>query len=108
MTTITASTKLLNPFSISLKKPPYMEVNTLPCYQIGEFRVYKYFKDYYIHTFKNIVISERGGINKELLNNLHSDTMPEGESNSYFNYTRAKEAMLQGIEEAKKLNFTIK
>lgn len=108
MTTTAASTTLLNPFSISLNKPPYMEVNTLPCYEIGEFKVYKRSNDYYIHTFKNIVIGERCGINKELLNNLHTDTIPEGKSNSYFNYHRAKEAMLQGIEEAKKLNFPIK
>lgn len=104
-----ATTRLLNPFSISLGKHPYMEIlTTLPCYQIGEFKVYKRYNDYYIHTFKNIVIAERCGINKELLKNLHLDTMPEGKSNSYFNYTRAKEAMFRGIEEAKKLNFTIK
>jgi len=106
----TQKIKLLNPFSISLEKNPFMEISSTPVYSLGDFRVYKYSKDHYVHTFKNIVIAERVGINKEMISNLHTDTRPPeaSEARMYFDYERSKETMLEGIEHAKKLNFTIK
>lgn len=97
---------LLNPFSVSLKKHPFMEVNNL-IYQNGEYKIYRYAPNHYVHTFKNIVITERGKANKELINNLVTDTKPTGEAALYHDYERPKGAILEGIEAAKNLNFQI-
>ena len=100
--------QLLNPFSVSLKKPPFMDINTEPVYKNGDYRIYKLYDKHFVHTFKNIVICERGAANKELINNIVNDTKPTGEADYYFLYERPKQAILEGIEAAKNLNFTIK
>lgn len=99
--------QLLNPFSISLEKPPFMEVKSNPVFAQGDYKVYKYYDRHYIHTYKNIVIGERCAVNKDLINNLVNDTQPENETQLYFDYQRGKWAKEQGIEAAKKLNFKI-
>lgn len=100
-------TKLLNPFSVSLKKSPFMEVVTGPIYTNGDFKIYKYFDGYFIHTFKNIVIGERCGANKEMIDSLATNTKPTGKAKRYFDYERAKAAMIEGLEAAKGLNFKV-
>jgi hypothetical protein len=100
-------TKLLNPFSVSLKKFPFMEMRSEPIYTNGDFKIYKYYDHHFVYTFKNIVIGERGGINKEIINNLATDTKPEGEAKQYFEYDRAKAAIIEGLEAAKGLNFQV-
>lgn len=100
-------TTLLNPFSLSLKKPPFMEVHSEPVYTKGDFRIYVYCGKHYVHTFKNIVIAERGAKNIDLLNNVQKDIKPKGEAALYHDYERPKAAMLDGIKAAKKLKFTI-
>lgn len=101
------STQLLNPFSISLDKNSFMTVEAKPIFINGDFRIYKYCDKYFIHTFKNIVIAERCAPNKVMLSNIKDKIKPVG-SEKFHEYERPIEAMLQGIEEAKKLNFTIK
>ena len=98
---------LLNPFSVSLKKYPFMEVNKL-IYKRGDYSIYKYADKHFVHTFKNIVIGERVAANKELINNLLNDIKPIGEGILYHDYNRPKRAILKGIKAAKKLNFKIK
>lgn len=103
-----AQVQLLNPFSISLDKKPFMNVEGKPMFTNGDFRIYKYCDKYFIHTFKNIVIAERCAPNKQLLVNVKDKTKPVGEGAIFNEYERPIAAMMQGIEEAKKLNFTIK
>lgn len=102
----TAKTILLNPYSVSLKKPPFMEVNEL-VYVNGDYRIYKYTYSHFVHTFKNIVICERGAANKPLIDNLVADIKPTTEAAIYHDYERPKEAIANGIEAAKNLNFQI-
>lgn len=99
---------LLNPFSVLLKKPPFMDINTAPVYKNGDYRIYKLYDKHFVHTYKNIVICERCAANTELINNLINDTKPSGEADFYFLYERPKQAISEGIEAAKKLNFLIK
>lgn len=101
------TTTLINPFSVSLKKPPFMEVNE-PVFTNGDYRIYHYNYHHFVHTYKNIVICERAAANKDLLNDLIADKKPTGEADLYHNYERPKEAIKQGIKAAKKLNFIIK
>ena len=101
------ATTLLNPFSVSLKKHPFMEVNE-PVYVNGDYRIYHYNYHHFVHTYKNIVICERGAANKELLNDLIIDKIPTGEADIYHNYERPKQAIRDGVKAAKRLNFTIK
>ena len=99
-------TTLLNPFSVSLKKPPFMQVDN-PIYSNGDFKIYKYREKHYVHTYKNIVICERGAANKELINNLVNDIKPTEEAALFHDYERPKDAILRGTEAAKNLNFKI-
>ena len=101
-------TTLLNPFSVSLKKPPFMDMRNEPIYTNGDYRIYHYTNQHYVHTFKNIVIAERAGANKELINNLVADIKPTEEGALYHDYKTPKRAILEGINAAKKLNFQIK
>ncbi|MES2382432.1 MAG: hypothetical protein V4538_15400 [Bacteroidota bacterium] len=98
---------VLNPFSVSLKKPPFMQVDTL-VYTNGEYRIYKYTNEHYVYTYKNIVFSERGGANKDFVNNLAADVKPTGEAALYHDYERPKQAIKDGVKAANKLKFQIK
>jgi hypothetical protein len=101
--------QLLNPFSYSLKKNPLMEIrNDKPIFIDGDFKAYKLCDKHIVHTFKNIVITERCALDKEVINNVKNDIKPKGETNSYFDYERAKAAIEQGKEIAKIINFQIK
>lgn len=100
------TTTLLNPYSVSLKKHPFMQVNE-PVFTNGDYRIYKYTNQHFVHTYKNIVICERCAANKDLLNDLLADKKPTGESDIYHNYERPKQAILEGVKAAKKLNFKI-
>lgn len=101
------ATTLLNPFSVSLKKYPFMEVATSPVYTNGDYSIYKQGDEHFIHTYKNIVIAQRVAANKTLIDNLVNDNVPTGEASLYHDYQRPKEAILEGIEAAKNLNFEI-
>lgn len=107
MKTIVERTTVLNPFSISLKKDPFMNVDTL-VYEEGDFKIYHYSKDHFIHTFKNIVIAERVKPNKTIFTNIKGETQPAGISDIYHQLERPEWAKDEGIKEAKRLNFQIK
>ena len=102
------ATTLLNPFSVSLDKYPFMEVATEPIYTNGDYRIYKAWNEHFIHTFKNIVIAQRCAANKDLINNLVTDNKPTDEAGLYHQYERPKQAIRDGVKAAKRLNFTIK
>jgi len=105
--THTTKTTLINPFSVSLKKYPFMEVDN-PVYTNGDYRIYHYNYHHFVHTYKNIVISERGAANKDLLNDLIADKKPTGEADLYHNYERPKQAIRDAVKTAKRLEFDIK
>jgi len=103
-------TRLLNTFSVSLKRAdPFMTVYNAPIYKNGDYFIYKFSDKHFVYTFKNIVISERGGINKEMVNGLVSKTPPTtGKADLYFLYQRPIEAIAEGLKYAKDLNFEVK
>lgn len=101
------SIELLNPYSVRLEKDPFIRVENKPVHTNGDFRIYKYTEKYFIHTFKNIVIAERCAVNKDLLTNVSGSTTEANETKMYMDYVRPLEAMQQGVEAAKKLNFVI-
>jgi hypothetical protein len=98
---------LLNPFSVSLDKYPFMQVDIKPVYNKSDYKIYKLSNNHYVHTFKNIVFAERTNANKELIENLINDIKPTGEAALYFDYERPKATIVVGIKAAKKLNFKI-
>lgn len=100
------TTTLINPFSVNLDKYPFMKVDKL-IYQNGDYKIYKYTSNHFVHTFKNIVFAERVAANEELINNLINDIKPTKEASLYHDYQRPKKAIMDGIEAAKKLNFKI-
>ncbi|MFM9945062.1 MAG: hypothetical protein ACKVQB_07480 [Bacteroidia bacterium] len=101
------TTTLLNPFSVSLDKYPFTDVATEPIYTNGDYRIYKAWKEHFIHTFKNIIIAQRCAANKALIDGLVNDIKPTGEADLYHDYERPKGAILKGIEAANKLNFKL-
>jgi len=100
-------TTLLNPFSHSLGKNPLMKINVKPVFTNGDYKIYKYFDRYFIHTFKNIVISERCGINKDLINGLKNNIKPIGEASIYHDFERPLWAKNEGLKIAGQINFTV-
>lgn len=84
-----------------------MNIQSGPVYTDGDFRVYRYTEKHFVHTFKNIVVCERGAINKRILSNLKNDVRPMDEGGRYHHYERPKQAMKEGIEAATKLKFII-
>ena len=99
-------TKVLNPFSVSLKKDPFMILTDL-VHENGDYKIYKHCKEWFVHTFKNIVIAERCAPNKNIITNLKGETRPEGIADIYHQLERPQWAINEGIKQAKKLNFTI-
>lgn len=100
-------TTLLNPFSILLNGWPFQDVTADPCYVDGDYKIYKKCKDYYLHCYKNIIIAERGCVNKQLLSNVKNKANPSDKAKSFHDYERPMAAMSFGISEAKRLNFEI-
>jgi len=100
--------ELLNPYSHILKKYPLIITSTdQEAFSDGDFKIYRHFDKHFLHTFKNIVIAERGGINKKLIENVKNDIKPIDEAEFYHDYERPKDAMLKGIQIAEILNFKI-
>ena len=94
---------LLNPFSVELQKPNYTtSINSNPVYQNGDYFIYKYVDKHFFHTYKNIIIAERCGVNMDLI-----DEMAHNSDSNDFDINRAKEFKSKGIEAAKKLNFEV-
>lgn len=85
-----------------------MEVNSKPIYKTGDYMIYKLWDEHFVHTFKNIVIAQRGAANKDLINNLVLDNKPTNEADLYHDYERPKAAISEGMEAAKNLNFKVK
>ena len=98
---------LLNAHSAALEKNPFMEVGVDPCYSNGDYFIYKWNSNHYLHTFKNIVFAERCAPNKEMINNLVNNTMPENRADQYHQFSWPKETIKFGIEHAKKINFKV-
>jgi hypothetical protein len=101
-------TTLLNPFSHSLGKNPLMEVPSEPIFTTGDYKIYKYFDKHFVHTYKNIVITERGAADKDLLNNLKNNIKPTGEASIFHNFERPLGAKVDGLRIAQEINFTVK
>jgi len=97
---------LINPFSVALSKHPFMEAKSNPVYSNGDYRIFKHVDKHYLHTYKNIIIAERSGINKEMIDNLAANTPPL-EGSLYHDFERPKQTILEGIAAAKKLDFQI-
>jgi hypothetical protein len=101
------NTTLLNPFSHSLHKNPLMEVPSKPVFTDGEYKIYKLYDKHFVHTFKNIVICERGAINKDLISGLKNNIKPIGEASIYHDFERPQWAINEGLKIAKQINFTV-
>jgi hypothetical protein len=85
-----------------------MQVDEKPLYNNGDYSIYYYNQNHFVHTYKNIVICERGAANKALIDNLVNDIKPTTEAAIYHDYERLKDAIRIGTFAAKKLNFQIK
>lgn len=101
------SYRLLNPFSIQLKKPGIEYISTPPVLISGDYRVYKKFDKHFLHTFKNIIIAERCSINEKIFSNLRGQTKPSGAAELYFDYESPLAALKEGEEVAKKIRFLV-
>jgi hypothetical protein len=100
-------TTLLNPYSVALKKEPFLTINSGPVYVDGDYRIYKFVDKHYIYTFKNIVATERCGLNKDIISHLKGDTKPKINTTEYYHNKRSLEAIAEGVEYAKMLNFKV-
>jgi|694.fasta_scaffold05368_27 hypothetical protein len=98
---------LLNPFSHALGKNPLMETSGKIVFTDGEYKIYRHFDRHFVHTFKNIVITERTGPNKDLINGLKNNIKPTGEASIYHDFERPQWAINEGLKIAKEINFTI-
>lgn len=100
--------KVINPFSISLAKYPIQELQDSDLvFQDGDFRVFRKYSDYFVHTFKNVVIAERCAINKAIFSALKGELVPKDEAIKYFEFDRPKWAINEAIKNANRFKFLI-
>jgi len=98
--------KVLNPFSVRLEKQnPFYEITGDPLYKNGHFSVYKY-ADWFVYLYKNIIISERTGFNKDLVDRYANNDEPKDYSK--FNFRRSLDALKDGKKFARKIGFKIR
>lgn len=98
---------LLNTFSYQLKKHAMQTINSKPIYSNGEYLVYKFCDNHYLYTFKNLIIAERCGLDKTIIDDLSNDIYTGEPSKKYYNFDRPKQTIEIGINAAKELNFII-
>lgn len=78
---------------------PVREISNHKLYRKGDFSIVKYADEYYMVLWKNVIIGEFVGANKELVDLLHSKTAPDSKKVMQgYNYRTA----LADIEEAPK------
>lgn len=76
-----------------------------PVFELGAYKIYKQFDKCYLHTFKDVAISQLGEANKELIKQLVNNTRPQGKySPSHFIYDRALENKARGLLIKKGIN----
>jgi len=101
-------TKILNPFSLMLKKQPFQTMHSEPIYKDGDFVVYNPFDKYFVHCYKNIVITERCALNKSIITNVKNQTPPSDSVERFHCYDRCIEALNLGLEWSKNNGFEVK
>ena len=88
------------------QKSPIVEVSGKCLYKNGDFSIYKHCEKAYYFLWKNVIVSEFTGINKELADLLAKGQKPDRMPQRYH-----YESALQDIEEApgwaKEYNFKI-
>ena len=100
--------KALNPYSVELKNEnPFYEIEGEPIYKNGHFSVYNYgnVHNWFVYLYKNIIITERTGASKELVDRFANNDEPTDYSK--YNFRRALKALKDGKKYARKLGFKI-
>ena len=98
--------KALNPYAVRLERQnPFYEITGKPLYKNGNFSVYKYAKDWFVYLYKNIIISERTGFNKDLVDRYANNEEPTDYSK--YTFRRSLEALKDGKKFARELGFKI-
>lgn len=98
---------LFNTFAYNLDKSPIMNIQKeKPIYSNGDFHIYEYYYNHFVYTYKNLVITERAGINKQIIDDLVFDNYT-AEGCKYLLFDRPKAMIQTGIETAKKAKFTV-
>jgi hypothetical protein len=96
---------LFNPFSLELKKNPIENLHYLsigePVYSDGDYRVFKKADKWYLHCYKHVIFAERCGINKQMIEDIKTDTF-SGDGNKYHCFDNPKQALIDGLEWSKK------
>ena len=90
---------ILNTWTSDNTKVNYFE-ETNPIYTKGNYRIFKQTNKCYLHTFKNVAISQLGAANKEHINNLLEDTRPTDKGKftaKTLVFDSAKKALKKGL-----------
>lgn len=83
-----------------------VEVEGRCLYRNGEFSIYKHLKDAYYLLWRNVIIGEYTGVNKELTDALAMGVQPEEGAKKY-NYLRGMEDIKEAPMWAEKYGFEI-
>lgn len=102
---------VLNPFSCKLGKTGadrYYNLTDKKCvYQNGEYKVFKFCKDWFVSCYKNIIVTETTGCPKDLIDACATAECPTDKHLQY-RYVNVFEAALDGRRFAKEENFEVK
>lgn len=88
------------------QKPPIVEISGKCLYKNGDFSIYKHCERAYYFLWKNVIVSEFTGINKELADLLANEKMPTT-SPQIYHYKSALEDIEEAPGWAKEYNFKI-
>lgn len=87
---------------------PVREISNHKMYRKGDFSIVKFDEKDYMVLWKNVIVGEFVGANKELVDLLYSRTEPnENDRPQHYNYVTALSDIEEAPEWAKKYHFTI-
>ena len=90
-------TKILNTWKSTPDKKEYYDLNN-PIYKNGDWAAYSQCKGSVIYAYKNVAVNNLTGFNKEHIDRLANNQIPDGEFNrDRFIFDRAIESLKIGL-----------
>lgn len=86
--------RVLNTFTSNGIDDYYFDVtDSRIVFELGDYKIYKIFDKNFLHTYKNISVSQLCGVNKDLIKSLYDNEM----NCKHFLYERAKMFIDRGL-----------
>lgn len=102
--------KVLNPFSVSLKTYPFMELSGKPVFVhplYSNYTIWKYSENHFVSCYYNIVVHETTGAPIKIISDFAEGKMPKDDVRKYFDWERIADAIENGKKYLKENNLSM-